>query len=649
MDVYLPHQVPGSYTTITDNTVRIPERPYRDPGVTMFTPLFSERGRSNKLIFKNNVDDYIEEFGRMDFKKYGQTGYNAHAHISQDLTSLLLLRLTADDAAFANNVIIANVKVKPFTPGDPLTNTDPIPGSMTVKLTTVTLPAVDDETEFELRLQEILEDGAIDTGDGIQIPLMYSYLAGPGSYGNSFRTRVTRNEIDTTSAEQILYTFQMMEMASTLTIPRTYTGALNSGSKFYGESSYINDVLEQATIDEDVTNEPVLMYTKAFETGFSQLYDIYSKQVRPTVLPDAAGFDPLFGLDIDRQPLEGYEVIEVDEETVNLEAPDGVALSSGSDGALDTSDISPEAEQERERVREDLLIRAFKGEIDRQILSTRRTKVQFALDANFPDTVKDQMRQWQLQRNSEMLFLDAGLIENKTDALEFSNKHYDKSSDHTYGISANAWMYEIQDPFSGKRVPVTSTHFVASKLASWFNNNDEGGNFRAWAASTAQVTGHVPHSVRPAMDSSLDITAMSYLIDRRTNYVEFMSSNKYQRGTQTTSLTDANKRRFKSVSDLGEENNVHVLYEAKKILEEMNDEQVYKHSTPEDRDAFAQHGKRVLEQTIGHKAHSYDISYGRNAKTGVVYCLVWVVFKPMSKQFHIALDVNPYIEEGGNQ
>ena len=68
-------------------------------------------GRDNVVLRYTNTDQMISELGELNHELYGQAGYNAYNALKSKSCGMYIMRCMADNAAFANRVIMTRFKV----------------------------------------------------------------------------------------------------------------------------------------------------------------------------------------------------------------------------------------------------------------------------------------------------------------------------------------------------------------------------------------------------------------------------------------------------------------------------------------------------------------------------------------------------------
>ena len=347
-------------------------------------------------------------------------------------------------------------------------------------------------------------------------------------------------------------------------------------------------------------------------------------------------------------------------------------------------------------------VKAFRGEKDRKILSPSRVNLDFMFDANYNMTndlnldldkalfplynyatvitnedntqiailgsddflinysdlnVKRAM--WDLNefRNRNgmtvdsaegagcLLYLDMGLIglrnisvNSELNAVMKMMEGYDGRN-----TAIDLGHYEIYDPYTSKRIPVTATYFIACNLTNHLTTHGMNKPFvfnyatiRALERNSRnRVTSGsmIRDSFRPDIDL-IDWDVKEQLFMSRINY--YLTNNEgrqVQRAVQNT--------RQKDPSALLEENNVRVLNSLKKGIERACRGYLYEWNEPEVRAGFTLAQMEIYRPWIGTMVDNLEIMFTANEweeQRSIMRCLVYVSFRNIIKR--IILEIN---------
>ena len=592
---------PFNQTIINDNTIShdavitIPDR------VNYMCVFIGGKGRDNKLIKQTSRSGFVSEYGKPNALKYGQPILNAWSSIVDSYSHAYCMRVMPTDACYAN--LIVSVKHKVTDDG------------LATKLVAESVGGLNDINKFNSIMDSKNEDSP--DAEGFKTTPLFGVVAkGRGKYGNSYRIRLT----PVSSKKQQVYRFYRLELLD-----------IDEGNK-------VVEAFEGTLYDYAINSISYLMSDVADgETGGSTRITIFNNEEAMekifTEYQLAAPsdkdmtyllLDPIFGTNLNKTVQEFVIPQPISENSIAIDRLDGVPLSGGNEGSLD----KPPEGKTRDDVIEDLYIKAFAGQIDRSILSTRRTPVKLMLDAGYPLNVKKQMVQLGLKRYDSMVHLDAGLISRVDEALTFA----DETADLTDRIVSKEFQhFEIRDPFSGKRVPVTITYHLANALAKHIELYGLGVPFTGETYAT--LTGAIKNTLVPVIDEC-DEDIKEALYDARLNYYEAISENVFAKATQQTAQD--------VLSDLSEEHNMMVVLEIKDIAERETIARRYNFADAEDRALF----KEVLNERVRYMrelVQELDVLYTMSEseeKKSIIHCYIDVTFKSIFKSSIIEINVN---------
>lgn len=601
--------VPHVETYINDNTIFQETTATNDDVVRSLFIFTSGKGRDNVILPYTNTASLIEEFGKPNYKLYGQALYNAYAGLSSGYLKAWCMRVMPDNASYSNAVVIAKAKVV----GTGSTATIDLHFE-TVSISNLTSKSTFSSSVEALSVLDPDEEGFV------TIPLFGVYVLGKGEYGNSIRFRILPSPIadaDNGYKNFIISVLSTEDGISTIESAKTgsfYPDALSSSNK----SLFVQDIIN----DSETGSSKIGMYVS--EAGFSAIYDLYKSVVTDTTLTLDV-FDPITALTVSRTEIPKLSILNTITGAVALDRPEGVIMAGGDDGSFKTSNLS------REDAINTALIKAFSGELDSSILSKRRVPCEFILDANYEESVKRAMAALIVKRKDAYGFIDAGILNTVSDAISWGESFASLGS---FFFSKDCNSYSIRDSFTGKTIPVTSTYFFASSLPVLFKSTGLGNQIPFVGESRAKLSGYIKGSVKPIIDAD-DLTNKEKLYNLRVNFFECIAEDTYIRSTQTTSQN--------VWSDLSEENNVHVLLELKRIIENFVSTKNYNFAEAEDRAKFTKDAERLLTPFIGNKIRSGSVKFEMNSfeeERSILHCYLNITYKTMAKRGIIEIDIN---------
>ena len=591
---------PFNVTVINDNSI-IPTTVTAVPERVNYLCVFAGgKGRDNKLLKMTSKNEFIREFGKPDALKYGQPILNAYASIVDLYSHAFCMRVMPADAGYANLIVMAKYKVSDDG------------ANLEIKYETKSVGNLNNMEHFQATMEKN-QNLEPDEGGFKTVPLFAIRSLGRGKYGNSYRIRLS-NVFTKKKIDYRFYRLEILDVDEGNKVVESFEGCLYDQA--INSVSYIlTDVLDGETNGSSRLN--MIVNDNAMELIYEDYKGLFAKG---EVVPTMKEFDPVFGMGKDKVAHDKLVILD----GVELDRLDGIALLGGHDGSFDNL---PEGKT-LEEVVDELYLKAFAGELDKAILSTRRTPVKFILDANYSMAVKREMVQLGLKRYDALVYLDAGLITTNDEAILFG----EETSDLNYRIVSKSYQhYEIRDPFSGKRVPVTMTYDLACNLAKHIETH---GLAKAYTGETyATLRGAIKNSLVPILDET-DEELKEKLYDLRLNYYEAITDTIHARGTQVTAQ-DVN-------SDLSEETNMLMLLEIKDIAEKESLSKRYNFAEPSDRALFTEMLKEKVKK-LKDSVRNIDVLFNMTPweeQRSILHCYIEVTFKTIVKSSIVEININ---------
>lgn len=339
------------------------------------------------------------------------------------------------------------------------------------------------------------------------------------------------------------------------------------------------------------------------------------------------------------------------ENVIYFDSIEGINLEDGSDGYFDENNrraISTIVDGVNETTYwtldqeiEECYKKAFDGTYDKRILSPKRLKATALWDANYPMSVKNVLADLALCRNDGLCYLDTGIQSNLSVAtLETLIDKFAAFNDHK--ISKNIHHYYTREATTKKKVPVTITYFLSRKFADHIVNN---GTYIPFVKRYAELDNFIKDTLQPTIED-YETEFKELLVENRFNYFDVVDDGVYQRATQNTTQT--------KTSDLLEENNVHTLYEIKRIVEKDINDRLYDFSDQTVRQNFRDYEVSKFENWSGRQVQSFDIEFRMNeweSERSILHAYISVVFRGLQKRAILEIDINKrtYVEDEENE
>ena len=476
-----------------------------DDSLPLFLCAFSADKGSEEI-----TDLTYSEFKKMygdtaNFFKYGQPLLQAHQILAAG-GRVLGKRIVAEDATLANLIITAEVTSQEVNK----TNADGqqlyigSDGQETTEVTdtlatTVYATVKYDSVTYNVKTMAELETKAASLKTESVFPL---FIISDNGRGVSVKkVRITPDYDTSKKLTYMLYKIAEIEGVSAVETQRfsMYPDAVNT----------INGVRRNMVLDKHTMSQlNAEMYTEGCSAFVEKLAEITGYSV-----DDLYTFDVLFGKTVKQKDLG---LIKIDETGLDITSDYGMELKSGSNGKFgDAPFAGTVASQEWA----DQAIAFFDGTLSDEIFDLDQHKIDFCVDANYPDDVKAAIVKLADFREDFFYFRDLGLnINSITDV-------YDKVTDLNWTLTpfAGDYMstYDIIDPFSHKQINVTMTYGLAPLLVNHYTTNVAApiaGEFNNFV-----ISDYVPGTLNIIPRVTPTVDQKEILDDLKVNFVNLTS------------------------------------------------------------------------------------------------------------------------------
>lgn len=608
------YQHPYTATYINDNTVFTDITAPAVNGIRSIFVFASQKGRDGKLLKFSSITDFLEEYGNPNFKLFGQPNYMPYAALNTGVVEAFCMRVMPSDAAYANLVIIAKVKVVTDS------GTTPV-NKLQVRFEAYNHTNVTSKKDL-INLTELMLDETPDTDGYKTYPLYVVNYQGRGACGNAFRIRMVSSAQMDKENNYKNYQLDVYEVQNTLQQKESFIGSVYPDALDSDASLFFDDVVN------DDENGSKKIEISVIPDSFQSIFDLYSTDVDPSTDLTIETFDLFTGTDkTTGDALSNITFATSETGYIALDTPAGVPFGGGADGSFDynTADLST-----REEAMNNAYISAFNGDFDLTIRSKRRAPADVLFDAGYADEVKTALVSFATKRYDAMLYLDAGLLTTISDALTWGTS-MKNVADRI--ISKHFQSFKIRDPFSGKNVSVTYTYYMAQQLPLHLKNN--GNHIPFVGVNYTVLSGAIKNTLQPFVDADDEDTKEKlYLL--KLNYVVAQAENTYIRGTQGTAQN--------IMSDLSEENNVLVLLEIKRALENMVSALTYNFADPAEQARFKKDGDRLINPYRGIKLQDAVIDFKMSdweKQRSILHCYLAIICRTLDKRNIVEIDINP--------
>ena len=640
-NVVLTYQHPYIATYLQDNTIYTEEAEAEIPAPS-FNGIqvgFFGGGRDNVVLYSTNTEMFVNEYTKPNYKLYGQAAYNAVAALDSGQCGMYTLRLMPDDATYANAVIMVDWKesekeVQVGTDDEPKTEQRKV---LSIKFRKTSVANATTVARIKTGVAKLYATEA--DGDGyMSAPLIALWQLGRGKYGNATKIKFV-DSVDYESEETTFrsYEIDVMETAKTgLTIKEQLIGSIVDGVlddiNTKNPSQFLEDVIDDPESGSNKIN--VVVMSDVMETIYAQYEKTFAefhKDDAEETLPALEAIDIIFGNaltgDVDRV----IDLVDNSDATdyVNLIAVDGFNLVGGSDGALDDTDPTVV-----EKTKTDLLIKAFRGTIDKRLSSRFSTPANFCLDANFPEEVKREMAAWAAKREYDaMTYLDTGLLTSNTEIVSMLR---DMRSLTAYNLVKEPGCYKWRDlEYTGKLIPVTMTHYIARKLPRHISINAYTTPFAREDAQLVSKTDYVAGSFAPIINpDDNDVKKLYYKYG--ANCYETVKNGVIQRSTGITTCTTKSDRQL--------EFNEYILQAAVKLAYDILNSKLYKIGEAEQRAQYQKHAEKQISYELAPYLRSVSVEFvmtERDERRSIMRLKMRLVFKTVVTRGILEIYLDP--------
>ena len=654
---------PSETTFIFDNTV-VQDTEYLNTEMVSFITVFSSsKGIDNKLLKKESLYSFVEEYGYPDFRFYDLQSYIPYTALSTGNATCWTMRVMPDDATYGNvfytveyRVVQKEVRLNDTI--DPNTGTYAYPAEMINVLQVAFVPEFSEEITDAQLFEEVLntqegfdeETGTYKYGTirrtprnetagdtFLKRPLIGFRMLGRGKYGDNFRVRLSHDTSSDKENEYKNYTLAVLNTESGIVQKETFP-AITFDEDSIDPKTYITSYIEDIVNDYEGDGSKRIA-VQFFPDFYKEIFEFYKENVDPNTEFTSETFD-IFGYDrLNATDNRRIQIVKIDPETRAVYESDirsvalfdvkGVKLAGGSDGSFDKDNLKTASNRTAEL---DLMYRrAFdlSEPLDKKILSTLRSPANVILDAGYSVNIKPLIAALVNKRRDVIGYLDSGTsstVENAKTILK--NLELD---DYLYSL--NMGCFTTRDSVTGKKMKVPITVWLAHKIPLHWAQ--KGLQVPLAGEEYATLSGYIKNSIEPEIDAD-DYETKEDLYDNRINYIECIGENTYIRGTQQTSQTE--------LSDLSEENNVHVMLQVKRRLERLCAQKRYHFGEPSDRKMYTDDAQELFSTWKGVYLRSIDIEFSMTRYEelrSILHCTCSIVFMTLVKRSIIEININP--------
>ena len=499
------HEVLMSDTVTNTNNESLP----------LFLCVFSA-DKGTEEITDFTYADFKRMYGNnADFFKHGQPLIQAHKILAAG-GRVLGKRLVAEDATLANLIIVAEIISENVQKKD--ANGNPIyldeNGNETTTVTET--PATEKKVTVKYSRQSAenaktidqVEGAAADIQTATKFPL---YIICDNGRGVSYKNvRISPDYDASKTLDFMLYNIQDIEGT---TVMESQRFSADPDAITYISNTKRNMGLQRSTMTQ--------FNVKCYLEGFNAFIEKLATEAGYVDADGNPDLDTLYNLDVlfaknkKGVPLTTFSI---DNSDTDISATYGYTLANGTNGAFGDAPFPGEAASTEWT---NQAVSYFGGDFSDEIYDLDYHKIDFCVDANYPDDVKHKICELADFREDFFYFRDLGL--NINNLSDVQTKVSDVAWEHSPFVGDYMTTYDIIDDFSRKQIRVTMLHGVAPLLVNHYMNNPNApvaGEFNNFIITEAiENTLNLIPRITPSIDMK------TILDDLRVNYANYSSDD----------------------------------------------------------------------------------------------------------------------------
>ena len=515
----------------------------------------------------------------------------------------------------------AKAAVNKVTRANATTPTEENTGSMEVYYTFESAEGVSDLTN----LGNLVEVNTTPDANGFTAVKVFEMACrGRGEWGNNIRFVLDSFARGDRLSAYKNYTLSIYEInAATLVKKEEFTVAFDPNAVDVDGNTLFVDYL----VGDPYENSQYIS-VKTNPNALKELFAAYAT-VNPETDLTAEKFDPICGMTFGTS-LTAIPYLTVDTTSngvISVSGASGIALMNGSDGAFAAD--APN----REQALNDAYLKAYSGEIDRNVRSKKMYPTDIIMDANFPVETKIAINDLVVERQDCMGIFDLG-----TDMNTFAGLMENLADIEPY-LTSNREMVEgykgkIQDPTTFKIVDVTSTYALCQMYPRHFQQNGDK-HVPLAGSSYAILSGFISGTAWPVYDDDLDADILDQLTESKVNYLKVNSRRQVVRGAQTT--------RQDADTNLSEGSNVFILLDIRRDAVQLCEQYEYNFAEASDLQRFNKAAAILAEKYQDQQVSSISAEFSMNdweSERGILHLYIDFVHKNIIKRSIVEITVN---------
>lgn len=447
---------------------------------------------------------------------------------------------------------------------------------------------------------------------------------GRGEWGNNVRFTLSSYARGDRMSAYKNYTLSIYEIENaTLTKKEEFTVGFDPAAV----SSEGNTLYADYLVGDPYENSQYISM-KTNSNAIKELFAAYAT-VNPDTTLTAETFDPLTGMEFGTS-MTTIPYLTIDTTSagvISMSGASGIALMNGSDGAFAADAVG------RDAALADAYLKAYSGEIDRNVRSKKMFPTDIIMDANFPVETKIAIHELVTERQDCMGIFDLG-----TDMNTFAGLMENLADVEPY-LTSNREMVEgyrgkIQDPTTFKIVDVTSTYALSQMYPLHFQQHGDK-HVPLAGSSYAIMTGFISGSAWPVYDDDLDSDILDQLTNSKVNYLKVNSKKQIVRGAQTT--------RQDADTNLSEGSNVFILLDIRRDAVQLCEQYEYNFAESSDLQRFNKAATILAEKYADQQVSSISAEFSMNdweSERGILHLYIDFVHKNIIKRSIVEITVN---------
>ena len=453
-----------------------------DDSLPLFLCAFSA-DKGSEEITDLTLKDFKNMYGSTaNFFKYGQPLIQAHKILAAG-GRVLGKRIVAEDATLGNLIIYAEV-----TP-------DTEDSTAIIAYKSKTVENAKSVSDVEVVANAMLSEST----EGGTYPLFIICDNGRGT--SVKRVRISPDYDVSKTLSYMLYKITDIEEAQTKEYARfsVYPDAINTVNGVRKSMVLTKTTMEQFNCESHTNGITAFVAKIAKITGYT-VEELYN-------------FDILFGKTVKQADIARISPIFDD---CDFNAEVGLELPSGSNGSFGEY---PFPGYEATDAWTNEAVKFFDGTFSPEIFDLDQHKIDFCVDANYPDKVKEAIANLAVFREDFFYFRDLGLNINSINDVQ--NKIKESFWVASPFIGDYLSTYEVIDDYSHKQIKVTMCYGLAPLLVNHYMNNAAApiaGEFNNFIISDGiYETLNIIPRITPTVNQK------EILDDLRVNYLNFTS------------------------------------------------------------------------------------------------------------------------------